>query len=85
MAAAETDIEVPCARCSDFLHFSAKDTAAVGDSFINIIKSVSSNEQYIVGSECLRGRGDFLCFSSSFSSGCFAQFFALANALTASQ
>lgn len=84
MAAAETDREVPSALCSEFLNFSAKDTAAVGDSFINTIESVSSVEPYSVYGDLFRGRGEFGCFSSLLSSGCFAQC-CLANALAASQ
>nr|XP_055026843.1 E3 ubiquitin-protein ligase UBR2 isoform X5 [Misgurnus anguillicaudatus] len=40
MAAAETDSEVPCARCSDFLNFSAKDTAAKWLEVDNLHKEV---------------------------------------------
>lgn len=35
MAAAEADREVSSALCSEYLNFSAKDTAAVSDSFHN--------------------------------------------------
>lgn len=62
MAAAETVREVPSALCSEFLNFSAKDTAAVGDSSINTIKSVSSMEPCTVNGDLFCGRGEFCVF-----------------------
>lgn len=47
MAAAETDRDAPSALCSEFLNFSAKDTAAVGDSFIKTLQMPSPDELYI--------------------------------------
>jgi len=47
MAAAENDRDAPSALCSEFLNFSAKDTAAVGDSFIKTLQMPYPDELYI--------------------------------------
>lgn len=67
MAAAETDRDAPSALCSEFLNFSAKDTAAVGDSFINTVQNVSPDEfcAFACCNEWLRD--DFSVFSRSLS------------------
>lgn len=82
MAAAETDRDAPSALCSEFLNFSAKDTAAVGDSFIKTLWNVSSDELYVFVC-CNRCVGDEFQFFSLLDSGCFAQC-RPANPLTAS-
>jgi len=54
MAAAENDRDAPSALCSEFLNFSAKDTAAVGDSFIKTLQMPYPDELYIFvgGNRC---------------------------------